>query len=111
MDYPLAIVLTTVSSDDEAESLSDFLIKSKYVACINILSKVKSKYIWEDELKNTNEVMLLIKTRKDYFKYLESLIKKNHSYQVPEILCIDIANISDDYSNWVISELNIKQNK
>jgi len=111
MEQGLAIVLTTVSSDKEAESLSDILAKSKYVACINILPDVKSKYMWKGKLQNTKELILMIKTRKDYFKYLEILIKKNHSYQVPEILCIDIANISADYSNWIISELNVKKNK
>lgn len=111
MDQALAIVLTTVSSDDEAESLSDFLIRSKYVACINILPNVKSKYIWEDELKNTNEVILLIKTRKDYFKYLEELIKKYHSYQIPEILLIDIADVSTDYKTWIIKNLEMTLDK
>jgi len=111
MNHPLAIVLTTVSSDDEAESLSDFLIRSRYVACINILPNVKSKYIWEDELKNTNEVILLIKTRKDYFKYLEELIKKNHSYQIPEILLIDIADVSTDYKTWIIKNLEMTLDK
>ena len=111
MGQDLAIVLTTVGSNKEAESLSDILAKSKYVACINILPDIKSKYMWKGELQNSKELILMIKTRKDYFKYLESLIMKNHSYQVPEILCIDIANISDDYSNWIISELNLKKNK
>ena len=111
MNHPLALVLTTVSSDDEAESLSDFLITSKYVACINILPNVKSKYIWEDELKNTNEVILLIKTRKDYFKYLEELIKKYHSYKIPEILLIDIADVSTDYKTWIIKNLEMTLDK
>ena len=111
MGQALAIVLTTVGSNKEAESLSNILAKSKYVACINILPDIKSKYMWKGELQNSKELILMIKTRKDYFKYLESLIKKNHSYQVPEILCIDIANISADYSNWIISELNVKKNK
>ena len=111
MGQALAIVLTAVGSNKEAESLSDILAKSKYVACINILPDVKSKYMWKGKLQNTKELILMIKTRKDYFKYLEILIKKNHSYQVPEILCIDIANISADYSNWIISELNVKKNK
>ena len=111
MNHPLAIVLTTVSSDDEAESLSDFLIRSRYVACINILPNVKSKYVWEDELKNTNEVILLIKTRKDYIKYLEELIKKYHSYQIPEILLIDIADVSTDYKTWIIKNLEMTLDK
>ena len=111
MRQALAIVLTAVSSNKEAEFLSDIIAKSKYAACVNILPNISSKYMWEGELQNVNEVILMIKTRKDYFKYLESLIKKNHSYQVPEIVCIDIPCVSDDYSNWVINDLNAKRSE
>ena len=111
MRQALAIVLTAVSSNKEAEFLSDIIAKSKYAACVNILPNISSKYMWKGELQNVNEVMLMIKTRKDYFKYLESLIKKNHSYQVPEIVCIDIPCVSDEYSNWVIDDLNVKRSE
>ena len=111
MRQALAIVLTAVSSNKEAEFLSDIIAKSKYAACVNILPNISSKYMWKGELQNVNEVMLMIKTRKDYFEYLESLIKKNHSYQVPEIVCIDIPCVSDDYSNWVIDDLNVKRSE
>ena len=111
MDQALAIVLTTVSSDEEAESLSDILIKSKYVACINILTNIKSKYIWKGKLQSVNEVILIIKTKRDYFKYLEKIIKKNHSYQVPEIACIDITDVSTEYGNWIINDLSMREDK
>ena len=111
MRQALAIVLTAVSSNKEAEFLSDIIAKSKYAACVNILPNISSKYMWKGELQNVNEVILMIKTRKDYFEYLESLIKKNHSYQVPEIVCIDIPCVSDDYSNWVIDDLNVKRSE
>ena len=103
MSQSLAIVLTTVSNDTEAESLSDLLVKSNYAACVNILPNIRSKYFWKDKLQITNEVMLMIKTKKDYFKQLEKLIIANHSYQVPEILCINAADVSEEYESWVNS--------
>ena len=44
MNQALAIVLTTTSSDEEADLLSDILIESKYVTCVNILPNINSKY-------------------------------------------------------------------
>ena len=111
MEQGLAIVLTTVSSDKEAESLSDILVKSKYVACINILPDIKSKYMWKGELQNTKELILMIKTRKDYFKYLEEIIKNYHPYQIPEILLIDITDVSTDYKTWIIKNLEMTLDK
>ena len=105
MQPDLAIVLTTVSDDEEAEALADILAQSDYIACINILPNIKSKYIWEGELKNTQESLLIIKTKKQFFHPIEEIIKRNHKYEIPEIICIDISNSSRDYSNWLISNL------
>ncbi len=106
MQPDLAIVLTTVSDDEEAEALADILAQSDYIACINILPNIKSKYIWEGKLKNTQESLLIIKTKKQFFHPIEEIIKKNHEYEIPEIICIDISNSSTDYSNWLISNLD-----
>ena len=109
MNQALAIVLTTTSSDEEADLLSDILIESKYVTCVNILPNINSKYIWKGELQSANEVILMIKTKKDYFTQIEKLIKKNHTYELPEIICVDITDSSVEYANWVINNLNIRQ--
>ena len=38
-------------------------------------------------------------------------IKKNHSYQVPEIACIDITDVSTEYGNWIINDLSMRKDK
>lgn len=105
MQLDLAIVLTTVSDDEQAEALADILVQSNYIACINILPNIKSKYIWKGELKNTQESLLIIKTKKQFFHSIEEIIKRNHKYEIPEIICIDISNSSKDYGNWLINNL------
>ena len=111
MNEDLAIVFTSTSNDQEADFLSDVLVKSKYVACVNILPNISSKYLWKGELQNTNEIILLIKTKKDYFKQIEKLIKINHTYELPEVICIDVSDASEEYRSWIINNLNINRNK
>ena len=105
MQLDLAIVLTTVSDDEQAEALANILVQSDYIACINVLPNIKSKYIWKGELKNIQESLLIIKTKRQFFHSIEEIIKRNHKYEIPEIICIDISKSSTDYSNWLIGNL------
>lgn len=105
MDQALVIVLTAVSNDKDADFLSDVLIRSKYTACVNIIPNIKSKFIWDDKLQSTSEIILMIKTKKSYFKNIERLIKKNHSYKLPEIICINITDASVEYGKWISNNM------
>ena len=111
MGEALAIILTSTNSDKEADFMSNILIESEYVACVNILPNIISKYFWKGELQKTNEIILIIKTKKDFFKQIEKLIIQNHSYKIPEIVCINVADTSIEYGNWIVSNIGIKKKK
>ncbi len=93
------VIITTCKPEDE-EKIVDALLSSKLAACINSFS-VKSKYIWEGKLEEDEEKLLIIKTKKEKYKEVEKKIKENHSYEVPEIICLDIVNGSDSYLKWI----------
>jgi periplasmic divalent cation tolerance protein len=46
-------------------------------------------------------VLLNIKTKKENFKKIKSKIKELHSYDVPEIICIKMENLSKDYKKFI----------
>jgi len=93
------VIITTCKPEDE-EKIVDALLSSKLAACINSFS-VNSKYIWEGKLEEDEEKLLIIKTKKEKYKEVEKKIKENHSYEVPEIICLDIVNGSDSYLKWI----------
>ncbi|MCD6331445.1 MAG: divalent-cation tolerance protein CutA [Thermoplasmata archaeon] len=93
------VIITTCKPEDE-EKIIDALLSSKLVACINSFS-VKSKYIWKGKIEEDEEKLLIIKTKKEKHKEVEKKIKENHSYEVPEIICLDIVNGSDSYLRWI----------
>jgi uncharacterized protein involved in tolerance to divalent cations len=37
-----------------------------------------------------------------------SLLKKNHPYDIPEIICIKIDDVDSDYAVWLNTQLNGK---
>ena len=98
-DYLL--VLVTAPSKIEAEKISKAILSKKVCACVNMISGIKSLFHWEGKINNAKETLLVIKTKKSAYKDLEKIIKKNHSYTVPEIIAIPIVFGSSEYLNWI----------
>lgn len=94
------IVQTTCSTKDEAKKIAKLLIEKKLAACVQ-MTDIESFYMWEDEFCNDKEVLLNIKTKKENFKKIKSKIKELHSYDVPEIICVNIENVSKDYKKFI----------
>ncbi|NNF00131.1 MAG: divalent-cation tolerance protein CutA [Pyrinomonadaceae bacterium] len=99
------IVFTTVSDLAEGESLAEKIVTEKVAACVQILPKMTSVYVWKGELKNEPEHLLLIKTLENNYDELEELIKENHSYDVPEIIAVESEEVADGYFKWMSSRL------
>ena len=59
----LIVVCTTVDSIKEARSISRILVEEKLAACIQI-NQVRSIFEWEDEVDESLEFKLSIKTVK-----------------------------------------------
>ncbi len=103
----MLIVLTTVSSFSEAESLAEKIILAKNAACVQILPQIRSVYFWEGKLEKDDEHLLLIKTLAEKFDELTAFITANHSYDIPEIVAIDAERVSGPYLEWITGSLRI----
>ena len=95
------IVLTTLASKEEAEKLSQKLLKARLIACANISSQMESFFHWKGQIAKENEVLVIMKTRKKLFKELSDWILTHHPYDVPEIVALPILLGSDDYLSWI----------
>ncbi len=103
----MLIVLTTVSTISDAESLAELIISAKLAACVQILPQIKSVYFWDGKLEKEDEHLLLIKTLAENFDELSAFITTNHSYDVPEIVAIDAERVSAPYLRWLTGSLKI----
>ena len=97
----MLIILTTAPTNEEAEALAEKIIEARLAACVQILPQMTSVYIWEGKLQKESEHLLLIKTLPEKFDELEKFITANHSYEVPEIVAIDAARVSEPYRQWL----------
>ncbi len=94
------IVQTTCSSKQEAKIIAKALIEEKLAACVQMY-EIESFYNWDNKLCNDFETLLNIKTIKENFEKVKSKIKELHSYDVPEIIQIDITNANEGYLRFM----------
>jgi periplasmic divalent cation tolerance protein len=100
-----AIVLVTVSDKDEAEKIAAVLLKERKAACVNIIPSVNSRYWWKGKIESSDEAFMVIKTRASVLTEVIESVKKHHSYTVPEIVALSIADGNQDYLEWIGKEV------
>lgn len=88
-------------STDEASTLAERLVDEDLAACVNVFDGITSVYRWNDELCEDRETTLLIKTTDDRYEEMAEALTEYHSYDVPEIIAVDPADVADDYAEWV----------
>jgi len=96
-EYTLII---TTAPPGEADRIAQALVEERLAACVNILP-VRSHFIWEGKLSRENEEMLLAKTRSDVAERACRRIRELHSYQLPEIIALEIAHGHEPYLRWI----------
>ena len=95
------VIFITAGSKEEAEKISRGLVESKLAFCVSTLPKVQSTYYWENKIHVDKEFLLIVKTRQDQYEALETWVKNNHSYEVPEIIALPIEQGLPAYLNGI----------
>ncbi len=99
------LVFVTTSSENEANNIASKILDKRKAACVNIIPNINSFFWWEGKKDFANEFLLLIKTKFTVLEDLIEIVKKNHSYEVPEIIAIPIIEGNKDYLKWIQNEV------
>ncbi|MDH5179002.1 MAG: divalent-cation tolerance protein CutA [Gammaproteobacteria bacterium] len=102
------IALCTCPDQDTAAQLADRLVGDRLAACVNIVPGITSVYHWRDGIEHDNELLLLIKTRRELFPALEATIRQHHPYELPEVIAVSIEEASQAYLDWIDQSLGKK---
>ncbi len=100
-----AIVLSTVGSEEEASRIARTLVERRLAACVNVVPGVNSTYRWQGAVRTDAEWLLVVKTRVDRFDEVKDAIRELHSYEVPEIVMLEIADGDPAYLAWLDASL------
>ena len=95
------ILVTTLCDKEEiANKIIDTLLEKKLVAGSQ-LSKVHSKYWWNNLLEECDEYKLEFRTKESLFTEIENEIKKIHDYETAEISYLEIKGASKEFFIWI----------
>lgn len=97
------IIYSTVGSPGEAKKIARILVEENLAACVNYW-KINSVYRWQNSIHEDDETALFVKTRTECSDKVIKRIKELHSYELPEIIIIEIKGGSEEYLSWVDRE-------
>ncbi|NIO00863.1 MAG: divalent cation tolerance protein CutA [Candidatus Latescibacteria bacterium] len=101
------VALVTVGKMDEAKKIAEALVEEKLAACVNLVERCESIYRWEGRIVKDSEVLMIVKTHRSCFGRLIERVKALHSYEVPEIIALDISMGSQSYLDFLKDALAI----
>ena len=101
MNASTIVVFITAKDRQEAQGIAQALVQEKLIACANVLGNVESLFWWEGSVDRSQEVLLILKTKRNLFNKIVKRVKTLHSYKTPEIIALPIVIGSKDYLNWI----------
>ena len=101
------LYLTTVQTKKDGKQIAEALLKYKAAACINIIEKVSSMYMWNGKVCTDDECLLIIKSRVELFEKVKKIVTTLHKYDLPEFIEIPVTNGSSEYLNWIDESVKI----
>lgn len=98
------IVKTLCDKEEIANKITNRLLEKRLVAGSQV-SKVHSKYWWNNELEESDEYKLEFRTKETFFSKIEDEIKKIHNYETAEISYSEIKSASEEFLDWIDKNL------
>lgn len=103
-----SLVYITTSGVLESKKIAKTLLKERLIACANIIPQIESLYLWKGEIEEDTESLLVTKTRSEKVNNVIKRVEEIHSYDIPCILQIQVKKGSENYLEWLESELSGK---
>jgi len=100
------LVIYVTAPAELAPKIAKTVVSERLAACVNIVPKIRSIYQWEEKLQDDEEALMIIKTRTSRFDALAEAIRREHSYDVPEIIGVPVSHAQADYQAWLLSAVD-----
>ena len=97
----MVIIKTTTDSHKTMKLIANTLLNKKLAACVNMIPRMRSKYVVDGRITESREVILLIKTTEKLENKVYKTIKDLHNYEIPEISTIQTSKVDKNYENWL----------
>lgn len=103
----VSMLYVTAESREQALSVGRTLVTERLIACANVIDGMTSVYRWKDQLEQSDEVVLLLKTRTELVERAIARVRELHPYDVPCIVSWPLGAGNSDYLDWIDSETGV----
>lgn len=97
------IIYITHPNLKTAKKIVASLMKKRLIACGNFFP-IQNTYWWKGKIKNSKEIVSIVKTKKKNWEKVKSAVLKLHPYETPCIMKMDVT-ANDDYKAWINKEV------
>jgi periplasmic divalent cation tolerance protein len=91
-----------VPDSGSGEKIARALIQERLAGCVNLVPGVVSTFRWEGEVKQENELLMIIKTGAGRFEAVRAAITMLHPYDTPEVVALHIEEGDPRYIDWLV---------
>ncbi len=97
------LLITTEPNENIAKDIANLLIQNKLAACVSLKNTI-SIYKWEDNIEETKEVEITIKTKPELKSDLLRFLQNMTSNNVPQILYKNF-DTESKYHDWITNSI------
>ena len=97
-------VYVTVPSREAAMAIGRAAVEARLAAGANVVPGVASIYRWQGAIEEADEVIVLLKTRRELVAPLTEKIVALHSYDCPCVVALPIEAGHAPYLDWIRDE-------
>ncbi len=66
-----------------------------------MVPQITSVYLWQGKVEKDDEVLMMIKTRTTVVDAVSEFVRKNHPYDVAEVISTSIEKGNQPYLDWI----------
>ncbi len=104
MSTKMIYIFWSCRNPEEAKRIIHGLLNERLIACASIYPQVESIYRWEGKVEEDIEAKVILKTTANHFDGIRDYIAAHCSYEVPEIVQVEISEGNPAYIAWLTQE-------
>jgi len=98
----IIMIKVTYPNTGEANKAISNLLQKNLISSANSFP-IKSTSRWTGKIKEVDEIIVFLKTRKSNWEKVKSEVQHTHPYKIPCILKIEV-EANEEYETWVNKE-------
>ncbi len=95
------LIMTTFPEVAQARTAIETLVSEGLAACGTMIKDAESIYAWKGKVETAQETMVMLKAPAASFPAIQQRLLLLHTYEVPEVIAVDITHGLPAYLGWV----------